>query len=146
MQTPTLFVSLVMAGTLSAQWGGLGSAVTPLAPPPMPPQALPVVPPPVDHPAYAAQPLIESGSGAPAAAPARPANAGPKAPPETKEAREAREFRERKLAGKALKKAIDGARKELDFKKSMVDARAMSAAENKPILWVQALGDLNGLT
>ena len=32
------------------------------------------------------------------------------------------------------------------FKKSLVDARAMSAAENKPILWVQALGDLNGLT
>jgi hypothetical protein len=144
MQTPTLFVSLALAGSLSAQFGGLGAGPMPLSPPPLPPQLLPTVPPAVDHPAYAAQPLIESGCrGAP---PAAAPSSAPKPPPETPEAKAAREFKERRVAGKELKKSIEAARKKLEFRKDPADARAMAAASHQPLLWVQALGDLDGLT
>jgi hypothetical protein len=98
---------------------------------------VPVVPPPVPHPALAAQPLI--ADGAPAAVAAEPAPAGaararPMPHPDTVGT---------KRDGKELKKAVAKV-KALSWRDSLFDARAMSAATGKPILWLQALGDIDG--
>jgi hypothetical protein len=109
---------------------------------------MPMVPPPVPHPALAAQPLFgDSGGGsAPAPAPApAPTRAAPAMPggggcaqpagdPDTTGV---------KLEGKGLKKAVAKV-KALAWHESLLDARAMSAATGKPILWLQALGDIDG--
>jgi hypothetical protein len=97
---------------------------------------LPMTPPPVDHPALGAQPLFQEerpqqppappsmGPAAPAPAP-DPAIAGPK------------------RMGKDLKKAVARVA-DLEWKSRLTDARIEAAAQDKPILWLQALGDLEG--
>ena len=114
----------------------LGAAVAQGMPSPLP--GLPMTPPPVDHPALAAQPLMQNdrpagGGGGGAATPAKgqaqpmpdPATVGPK------------------LAGKDLKKAV-GKVADLKWHGKLGAARADAAASDKPILWLDALGDLEG--
>lgn len=112
----------------------LGAAAAQGMPSPLP--GLPMTPPPVDHPALAAQPLMQDdsparGGGGGAAAPAKaqpmpdPATVGPK------------------LAGKDLKKAV-GKVADLKWHGKLGAARADAAASDKPILWLYALGELEG--
>ena len=114
---------------------------------PMP--GMPMVPPPVPHPALGAQPWFnnpggdrststpESEPAAPAANGAMPGNKPkPAAPPE--------ETMGAKLEGKELKKAVVKVNKSLKWFDNLQDARAQSAATGKPILWLQALGDIDG--
>ncbi len=101
----------------------------------------PMVPPPAPHPALAAQPLFDGGARsaptpAPAPDPAMPRGCAPRSPadPDTFGA---------KLEGKGLKRAVAKVKK-LAWHESLLDARAMSAATGKPVLWLQALGDIDG--
>ena len=116
----------------------LGAAAAQGMPSPLP--GLPMTPPPVDHPALAAQPLFQNerpaGGGGGGAAPAAkgqtmpdPATVGPK------------------LAGKDLKKAVGkvvGKVADLKWHGKLGAARADAAASDKPILWLYTLGDLDG--
>ncbi|MBL8755859.1 MAG: hypothetical protein JNK15_21360 [Planctomycetes bacterium] len=110
---------------------------------PAPLPGLPVVQPPVDHPALAGQPLIgdnarrNGGGGAagPGAAPCPMGPSGPEPDPDTQG---------KKLEGKQLKQAVRGVAKSLVWLDSLAEAKAKSAATGKPILWLQALGDLEG--
>lgn len=102
---------------------------------------MPMVSPPVPHPALGAQPLFDGdGSRAPAGGggggAAAPGNVPrPPAPePETVGA---------KLAGKQMKQAVAKV-KALKWHESLAEAKAVSAATGKPILWLQALGDIDG--
>jgi hypothetical protein len=102
---------------------------------------LPMTPPPVDHPALAAQPLIngdnESSSRRPA--PSQPAAPMPACEPAPSDP----DTFGPKVAGKDMKKAV-AAVKKLNWLEDLADAKAMSAATGKPILWLQALGDIDG--
>lgn len=100
---------------------------------------MPMTPPPVNHPGLLAQPLFgddaprpPSGAGQAAA----PANVPqpPAPPPDTMGP---------KLEGKNLKKAVAKV-KALKWLDSLADAKAMAAATGKPVLWLQALGDIDG--
>jgi hypothetical protein len=106
-------------------------------PPPQPLPGMPMVPPPVPHPGLAAQPLF--GDTAPPAAPA-PAPA-PGAQPE-RPAADPATFGT-KLEGKELKRAVARVAA-LRWHEDLLEARAMSAATGKPVLWLQALGDIDG--
>ena len=109
----------------------------PSTPPPLP--GVPVTPPPVDHPALAGQPLFQppapsaapSGSGAPkapapVAKPVDPDTVGPK------------------LAGKDLEGAVAKVAA-LRWIETLSVAQAAAAATKRPILWLQGLGELDGL-
>ena len=96
---------------------------------------MPVVPPPVPHPSLGAR---LGGSRAPSqpvgcGAPVGPAATPP--PPETTGVQ---------VAGKELKQAI-AAVTALEWFDDLAAARARSAAAGKPILLLQALGDLEGV-
>lgn len=114
---------------------------------PSPLGGIPMTPPPVDHPALGAQPLFgDPGCAAPSsptspakpAEPAEPAKCGPackkEADPDTYGP---------KRIGADLKKAVATV-KALEWQRSLADAKALSAATGKPILWLQALGDIGG--
>lgn len=113
--------------------GGLSSGTRDSLP------GLPVTPPPVDHPALLGQPLMNRDNEsrpAPSPSPAPMPGCEPPRPsdPDTFGA---------KVAGKEMKKAV-AAVKKLSWFEDLADAKAMSAATGKPILWLQALGDIDG--
>lgn len=113
---------------------------------PAPLPGIPITPPPVDHPALAAQPLFNDGGSKGSSAKADedektdkndkkpgkkskdpdPAIAGPK------------------VAGPDLKRAVRSVAA-LKWCEKLATARAHAAAADKPILWLQALGsDIDG--
>jgi hypothetical protein len=105
---------------------------------PAPLPGLPATDPPVDHPALGAQPLMGDKSrprsgGATDKKPA-PAKAMPEPVPGTVGPQK---------EGKELKKAVAKVNA-LKWCETLGDAKARSAATGKPILLVQALGDLEG--
>jgi hypothetical protein len=131
--------SVLSAGALDAQ---RLSGATP-TPAPSPPHLLPVVP--VDHPAYAAQPLAQPDIGTSQPAPAPPAPGAPGAQPAPDPAEVlAQQFLQKRIAGRDLKKAVARVTKDLDWKKTLFDAKAAAVARGRPILLVQALGDIDG--
>lgn len=111
---------------------------------PSPLGGIPMTPPPVDHPALGAQPLFgDPGRASPSpstspAEPAEPAKCGPACKKEV----DPDTFGPKRI-GADLKKAVVAV-KALEWQRSLVDAKAMSAATGKPILWLQALGDIGG--
>jgi hypothetical protein len=134
--------SVLSAGVLDAQRIAI-PAPTPMTPPPSPPHLLPVVP--VDHPAYAAQPLAQRDPETARPAPAPAPNGAPGAEPAPDPAEVlAQQFLQKRIAGRDLKKAVARVTKDLDWKKTVLDAKAASAARGLPILLVQALGDIDG--
>ncbi|HEX5054217.1 MAG TPA: hypothetical protein VFZ65_20735 [Planctomycetota bacterium] len=142
---PTLaatIVTLLLAGSLPAQFRGgtFPSVQMPTSGAPQPLPGVPTTPPPVDHPALAAQPLI-GDNGARATAP-KPAAAGAAAKPARKPRDPATVGP--KLAGKDLKKAVAKVTKTLKWCDTLTEARTAAAAHGKPILWVQALGEIDG--
>ncbi len=107
----------------------------PSSPAPLP--GVPVTPPPVDHPALAGQPLFQppapagrpAGPGAakaPAVKPVDPDTTGPK------------------LAGKGLEGAVAKV-VALNWIETLSVAQAAAASTNRPILWLQGLGELDGV-
>jgi hypothetical protein len=148
MQQLSLFASIgfscvLTTGLLSGQ--GFGRMPTPERP--MPPPALPLVPPPVDHPAYLGQPGMNKAERAPQPASPMPGDgpAGPTAAeePDPAEVR-ARAFLEKRVAGRDLKKSIDRVLKELHWYEKLDEAKAAAAASERPLLWIQALGEVDG--
>jgi len=131
MHRPVVLAALALASAVAAQFPGQVPAL------------LPLVPPPVSHPAYAAQPLIDTGNpgrldgnqpgGTRTGGPTGPGNSAPPQPDTSGP----------KLAGRDLKKAVEKVAS-LRWFDDMPSARAEAAAHNKPILWIQALGDLEG--
>jgi hypothetical protein len=108
---------------------------------------MPMVPPPVPQPTLGAQPWFNHDNAASSgststpqpASGAMPANmpqppAPPKPPAETMGP---------KIEGKDLKKAV-GKVKALKWLDDLAEAKAQCAATGKPILWLQALGDIDG--
>lgn len=132
MRLPSLSFALLLTAPLMAQLQYH-----------FPPPLLPVVPPPVDHPAYAGQPLMNPPKGDEAEA--RPAPARP-APARQPEAEAAAAFQRQQIKGKELAKRIDKVIKSLHWHEQLVDALAAAAADGKPVLWIQALGDVDGFT
>ncbi|MFO1076922.1 MAG: hypothetical protein U1E73_04260 [Planctomycetota bacterium] len=136
MMRPVLFAALLLAGVATAQRG------------PLP--GIPLVPPPVPHPALAAQPLIQPEAAKPAPARPAPPPAAEPAPPtpaeptaKPKPAPIDPDTMGPKASGKDLKKAVAKVTK-LKWYDKPLEAEAMSAATGKPVLWLQALGDLDG--
>jgi hypothetical protein len=98
---------------------------------------LPVTAPPVDHPALQSQPGMQRPSQPAPALPSpgpQPEDAPPAPPPETQgEA----------LRGKELKRAVASVVK-LHWHDTLAEAKVQAGASGKPILLLQALGDLEG--
>jgi hypothetical protein len=132
-------VAILFGGALAAQ------AHMPPPPPQPPPQHLPLIPPPVEHPAYAAQPLMNPPSPT-VATPTAPKGGGMNEPEKTPAEVAAEEFRKKQVKGAELKKAVDKVLKGLHWYDKLADAKAAAAAAGKPVLWIQALGDVNGFT
>ncbi len=125
MKRPVLLAALAFASIASAQRG------------PLP--GIPLVPPPVNHPALIAQPLMQPDSGKTKPAPAKPAKKAaqrkrPKIDPATVGP---------KASGKILKRRIAKVT-DLKWGKNLFELKARSAATGKPILYLQALGTLSG--
>jgi hypothetical protein len=137
MTSPLLVPAAILFLTVTAS-AQLHSGV----PAPLP--GVPMTPPPVDHPALGAQPWANDSATRSSPEPEKsdkdpaknkksgkkvkdpdPAVAGPK------------------LAGRDLKKAV-AAVKTLKWFESMKAARDQASASGKPILWLQALGDVDG--
>jgi hypothetical protein len=132
------FVATAFAGSLAAQIN-------------IPPGAMPLVPPPVDHPALLGQPAWTSPPASerpdppaptPGQAPNGAMNPGGPTGVDPAELR-AREFLGKRVAGRDLKDAVDRVG-ELKWHKKLLDARAAAASRGQPILWLQSLGDLEG--
>ena len=133
MKRPVLLAVLACASVAAAQRG------------PLP--GLPLVPPPVNHPALLAQPLLQP-DGKPA-----PATAGQKAQKKGQKNAGKKQRRSRpkvdpdtvgvKVSGQRLKKAIKKVT-DLKWRTNLFDMKARSAATGKPILYLQALGSLKG--
>lgn len=125
---PSLSLSYVLTTALVA--------VVSCLPAQSPPPGIPITAPPVDHPALQAQPGMQRPSQpmACAPAPAQPAEAPPAPPPETRGVAR---------RGKDLKRAVAGVNK-LKWHDTLGEAKVQAAASGKPILLVQALGDLEG--
>lgn len=114
----------------------------------MPPQALPMVPPPVPHPAYAAQPVMNAPSPTPAP-PSPGSTAGPAGPSLQPDApspaeKAAQEFRDKQVKGRELHQKVDAVLKGVPWFEKLTDASARAASEGKPIFWIQMLGDFDG--
>lgn len=58
--------------------------------------------------------------------------------------RDARSFRRLKVSGEQVEKNVRKLTKELKWHKSLGSALAAGRREGKPVVWIQALGDLNG--
>ncbi len=138
MMRPVLTAALLLAGVATAQRG------------PLP--GIPLVPPPVSHPALLGQPLLQPSGQRPAAArpapSAVPANPGPSGPadpaaPVVKRATVDPDTMGVKASGKELSKAVKKVAK-LQWHEKQADAFTASAASGKPVLWLQSLGDLDG--
>ncbi|MCB9877807.1 MAG: hypothetical protein H6835_09420 [Planctomycetes bacterium] len=98
---------------------------------------LPMTPPPTDHPALAAQPLMRTVDAPRPPVPAQPAAATP-APSQPDPATQGVKCGGRDLAANVKKV------KALEWGKSLDRVRAEATASGKPILWLQTLGDLTG--
>ncbi len=138
MKQPVVLAVLLLAGMAVAQ--GRGPQPQPQPRPPAPPQVrgIPMTPPPVNHPALAGQPLLQPD------APPRPAPAAPKpeeAAPKPKPIDP--DTTGPKVGGKELKKVVMAVAS-LKWNEDLTEARADSAATGKPILLVQALGEIDG--
>lgn len=135
---PAAPVPQAPAGVPAARTGTPSPAQQPSTPKPLP--GLPVTPPPVDHPALAGQPLMPGAQPKPPVAPpgAKPA-AAPAVPkpvdPDTAGP---------KLAGKDLDDAVAKIAA-LRWSETLSVAQAAAKATDKPILLLQALGDVDGV-
>ena len=58
--------------------------------------------------------------------------------------REARAFRKLEVPGEEVVRNAERLTTELRWHASLAEARATAAREGKPVLWIQALGDLEG--
>lgn len=132
MHRPVILAVLACAGIASAQMRGSQM------PAPLP--GIPMTAPPVNHPALAAQPLFHGTS--PQAGGSRPATPPNGSPAEGGNTPEPATMGPQ-LAGRDLKKAVAKVNT-LRWHENLTEARAQSAATGKPILWLQALGDLEG--
>lgn len=56
------------------------------------------------------------------------------------------EFRNLKVSGSDLHSAVGKVVKGLDWKSTLMSARREAVKTGKPIVWIQALGDLRGYT
>ncbi|MCA8953740.1 MAG: hypothetical protein KDE27_29785 [Planctomycetes bacterium] len=147
MKRPVLLTALALAGTVSAQRG------------PLP--GIPIVTA-VDHPALAAQPLMQPAGKSPRLAspthrsrtlPAPdgktdtkggPEPASPKAPvAKRKPPAVDPDTVGTKASGRELSKLVAKVT-DLDWGSKLFDLEARSAATGKPILWLQSLGDIDG--
>lgn len=144
-KTALLLSSLTFAAALTGQrpGGALVPFLPPPPPPPAPTHALPLIPPPVQHPAYLGQPGMMDDGGSAAAA-AGSGGAAPSAGTDDPAAASAHEFLNRRVGGRDLKSAVDRVLKGLDWKHDLLDARAAAVARGVPILWIQSLGDIGG--
>jgi hypothetical protein len=126
---PSLSLSFVVTSALVAVVGCL--------PAQSPPPGLPITAPPFDHPALQAQPGMQRpAQGAPALPPVPPLpGAAPTQPPAETQGVARR--------GKDLKRAVAGVNK-LKWHDTLGEAKVQAAASGKPILLLQALGDLEG--
>ena len=128
MLRPVVLAVLVLASAATAQMRG----------------ALPGTPmtaPPASSPALAAQPLCDIGSPTrlqTSSPPPGPATCNPAPQPAPDPA-----LAGPQIGGKDLKKAVAKVQT-LQWHESLPEARALAAATGKPILWLQALGDLEG--
>ena len=117
----------------------------------LPPPGIPVVPPPVDHPAYLGQPLMPLSNGNGTVGDPTPGDksggdrrsGGPDATKPSPAEQRAQEFLEQRVEGRDLKKAV-AAVKALKWYDDLPSALAQSAATGKPVLLLQALGDVDG--
>lgn len=156
---PTLLGVLLLADVASAQWGappggggGLGSGAlgggrsAPLHVPPPPPRGTPVIPPLVDHPAWAGQPAVrEEGQDEEAAPRTRAAMvAAERLRMATEAEQRAAGFRDVRVEGRQLVDAVERVLEEMEWYESLEDACAAGAARGKPVLWLHSLGDLDG--
>ncbi|MGE3173843.1 MAG: hypothetical protein AB7O97_14560 [Planctomycetota bacterium] len=158
----------LLGASLCAQARPMAAPAARPTPPPAP-RAQPVVPPPVDHPALAAQPWAQRdarprpAATAPVGGPtgpgvwqaddaakvrrldrARRAAAAMGMPDLDGEALlRTDEFRKLRVPGAVVEERVDRVAA-LDWQDDLFDARARSAATGRPILWVHALGDLEG--
>ena len=64
--------------------------------------------------------------------------------PSRGEKRDARSFRQLRIPGEEVARNVKRLRKELRWHKTLGGALASGRSSGKPILWVQALGDLGG--
>lgn len=119
--------------------------------PQQPPRLLPAVQPPVPHPAYAGQPMLQPGP--PEAAVPQATRTWPSAPAapcmdegEDEDHAEAlaAAFLRQRIAGKDLEQAVARSTGSLRWHKTMASARDEARARSRPILLVQALGELDG--
>ena len=122
--SPFVAASLLLLGTLAAQRG------------PLP--GMPLVPPPVPHPALAGQPLMngngEMAKAMLAAVTVRDAEQPPKPDPATSGV---------KVSGAALKRAVAKVKK-MSWHESFRECELNARSTGKPILYLQTLGDLTG--
>ena len=58
----------------------------------------------------------------------------------------ARQISELRVDGRTAYDAVRDVVKTVNWQRRLPDARAIALAENKPILWIHALGDLKGFT
>jgi hypothetical protein len=103
------------------------------------PPGLPVTPPPVDHPGLWAQPLYErpGKGGGDSGGPSTPAGRQPAVPVDP-------EIAGPQLAGKDLQTATAKVMT-LTWHRSLPAVLAAAKAADKPVFWLQALGELDGL-
>ncbi|MEE9127296.1 MAG: hypothetical protein V3U11_09160 [Planctomycetota bacterium] len=64
---------------------------------------------------------------------------------DSEEARKAYEFRKLRVSGMKLNRLVRKVRK-LKWHSSLSNAKKQAKREGKPILWIQALGNLNSIT
>jgi hypothetical protein len=107
--------------------------------PPLP--GIPLVPPPVNHPGLINQPLFQPPARSPAAPRAPARGTKPAAAPEPDPVDP--DTVGPKAAGKDLEREVAKVLA-LPWHTDLSVAKAASLATGKPILWIQALGDLNG--
>jgi hypothetical protein len=139
MQRLWIPAALSLCSLVPAQRGAMSAAPPMATPPPLP--GIPVMTT-TDHPALMAQPLIGDHSSS---APSTSSTPAPAPRKETEAEKAAREFRESKRAGNELKRAVKSVR-DLHWQTKLSDAYKAAAAEDKPVFWVNALGDLAGFT
>lgn len=125
MQRPLSWLclgTLLFVDPLPAQFPGCG----------MPMAGTPMVAPALPHPGLLGQP-----TGGANGEPSMPAPCGPAMPPRDPSTEGAQ------LAGKELTRAIQQVT-QLPWFDDLAAARLESAATGKPVLWLQALGDIDG--
>lgn len=144
MKQPARFAAVFAATLVPGIAFAQGLRGVPM-PAPTPPPMMTITPPPVQPNTLAAM-LQTSNQPSPSssAAMATDANGAPVAPPVDPVVAAAREFQQQRVVGRDLKSSVGRVLGELDWREKLDDARATAAATGKPILWIQALGELDG--